>query len=747
MIFCRMLLAGFVTLALGNLASAQSVGLPAPRLLTTMPMGGKVGTTFPVTITGESLDGKLELLFTDPRITAVPETGANGEIQPNRFLVTIAPDASPGLYEARVMSRLGVSASRIFAVSALPEATRTQSNTSLETAMSVPLNSVVNATTTTRAIDYYKITCDQKTRLVVECAAAGIDSHLKPVLMIADEKGRDLIADRRNGFLDFTLPAAGTYIIKVHGLTFEGGPQAFYRLIVQTLAPGVNAARAPAFTAVNAISLPAAIALPASTVEAEPNHGGDAVQKISLPCDVSGLFYPAADVDTFEFTAKKGEVWWVEVVSERLGLPTNPFALVQQVKREAGQEQRVDVAEFNDVPSPVRLSTNGYSYNGPFYDTGTQDALGKLEIKEDGIYQLQLRDLFGGTRRDPRCVYRLIIRQAAPDFALATWALHMELRNGDRNVLSKPIALRQGATMIFEVVAFRKDGFDGLIDITVEGLPPGLSAAGLQIPAGKSQGTLIITAAADAQTAVGYPTILGRAEINGAAVTRESRLASVAWPSVNANMEIPMPRLVADIAASVSAEEAAPLTIAPVSQEPVVVAAGSKVTIPLNLTWRGEYSGALKLIPTGNEFARVKPLDITMGSATAEIALDLNELELPVGDHTFAMYGGLVTNYRYNEAAVRQATADVQAATAEIEQLTKAQQEAAAAVAAAIDEAKAAADVASKEAAARLQTAQANKAAAEKRLAAATAAAAPREIVDIVVTEPIRLRVTDAESK
>ncbi len=118
--------------------------------------------------------------------------------------------------------------------------------------------------------------------------------------------------------------------------------------------------------------------------------------------------------------------------------------------------------ELSDIPSPVKLSSNGYAYDGPPYNAGSSDILGKLVIKEDGLYRLQLSDLFGGTRSEPGNVYRLIVRKAAPDFALVAWALHMELRNGDRNALSKPISLRGGATMALEVVAFRRDGFDGV---------------------------------------------------------------------------------------------------------------------------------------------------------------------------------------------------------------------------------------------------------------------------------------------
>jgi hypothetical protein len=71
----------------------------------------------------------------------------------------------------------------------------------------------------------------------------------------------------------------------------------------------------------------------AALAEAEPNNIPAAAQKITLPCDISGNFFPAADVDTFEFTATKGDVWWVEVASERLGRPTDPSILVQHVSR------------------------------------------------------------------------------------------------------------------------------------------------------------------------------------------------------------------------------------------------------------------------------------------------------------------------------------------------------------------------------------------------------------------------------
>ncbi|MCA9113424.1 MAG: serine protease, partial [Planctomycetaceae bacterium] len=170
----------------------------------------------------------------------------------------------------------------------------------------------------------------------------------------------------------------------------------------------------------------------------------------------------------------------------------------------------------SDIPSPVKVSSNGYAYDGPPYNAGSSDPLGKLSIPEDGRYRLQLRDLFGGTRNDPRNVYRLVIRQAQPDFALIAWPLHMELRNGDRNALSKPISLRGGSTMALEVVAVRRDGFDGDIELSMENLPTGVTAHGLKIAAGKVRGLMLISAASDAPQAFTSAKFVGRAKIGDA---------------------------------------------------------------------------------------------------------------------------------------------------------------------------------------------------------------------------------------
>lgn len=727
---------GLASLCLATPAMAQQVCLPAPRLLTMMPMGGQTGTTVEVTITGESLEDITALTFSNPKITAKAVVGADGKTVDNKFAVTIAADAPTGVVDARVMSRLGVSSARAFSVGKLPEIVRTKANNTVETALALPLNTICNASMTKRAVDFYSFQGTKGKRVAVDCAALGIDSRLTPVVILADAQGRDLMVNRTGGVIDFTPPADGSYVVKVNDLTFQGGERHFYRLALQEVAGSGPAPRQAQTSTVSAMSWPpTGLATTAPASETEPNNLPAQVQKVSLPCDIGGSFFPAADVDTYEFTAKKGEVWWVEVASERLGLNTDPFVLVQRVTKTGDKETLADVAELYDIAGPMKVSTNGYSYDGPPYDAGSPDVNGKFEVKEDGTYRLQLRDLFGGTRNDPGNVYRLIVRQATPDFSLASWAVHMTLRNGDRASLSKPLALRAGSSVAFEVAVIRRDGFDGEIELGMDGLPPGVSAKGLKIGKGKTYGHMIISAASDAKNAVAIATMRGSATINGATVTRPCRVASMEWPVKDAKGEIPAPRLMADVPVSVTDSEHAPITIAAAENKVWEAKAGETLKIPLKVTWRNEFTGtSIKVKAYGDGFTTIKEFDIPIKASAHEVVIDLAALKTPPGDYTLAFYSLGITKYRYNPAAVPLAEAEQKKA----EQL----------LATAAAEAKkfAATDAnAAKVAAEKQKQAEAAMTSASKRMKSIADAAAPKDTVDIIVSEPIRISVKAAQ--
>ena len=718
---------------------AQSVCLPLPRLLSTTPMGGTVGTTFDVTIAGENLEDVTELRFQHPGITAVAKTNDQGVTETNKFTVTIAADCPAGIYEARVLSRLGISSARIFSVGTLPEVLPTQPNTSLATAMALPVNSVCNATISSKAIDFYSFEAQKGHRYIVHCSSRGIDSKLDPVVIIADQTGRDLVVERRGNTLDFTAQQDGRHVIKLHELTFKGGTGYFYRLTLQEISADAPIPSFPATKFVRSFSWPpSGLPAVAATQEAEESK----TQSITLPCDISGRFYPAADVDTYEFTATAGDAWWVEVASDRLGLNTDPAIVVQQSKMEGNEQKWVDLVELNDIASPVKPSSNGYAYDGPPFDGGSTDILGKLEIKETGTYRILLSDLFGGTRREPQNVYRLVVRKAQPDFAVAAWGLHMELRNGDRNALSKPLALRAGSTVALEVVTVRRDGFDGEIQLAISGLPNGVTAQGLTIPAGKMRGVVLLTAASDAPGGVSNATLTATAVVADQMVTQPVHLAQMAWPIVDSWGEIPSPRLVDGMPVSVTTSETAPITLATSEKKSFDVKAGEKLTLPLSLTLRSEFSGSvLQLKTLGKGLDNHPMFNVNLTSAQAETIIDTAALKTAPGEYTIAFYGVAVPKYRYNPQAVVKAESDSktaveQAATA-AEELKK-QMELAASLPV---EKKSEADQKIAELTTAKQAADAAVTAAAAKLKAATDAAAPRDTAEIVISEPIHIRV------
>uniref|UniRef100_A0A7C2NUU3 Uncharacterized protein n=1 Tax=Schlesneria paludicola TaxID=360056 RepID=A0A7C2NUU3_9PLAN len=126
--------------------------------------------------------------------------------------------------------------------------------------------------------------------------------------------------------------------------------------------------------------------------------------------------------------------------------------------------------------------------------------------------------------------------------------------------------------------------------------------------------------------------------------------------------------------------------------------------------------------------------------------LDLAALKTPPGEYLLAFHGSAVAKYRHHpeavpaaEAAQKQAEQELQARDAEVKQRMDELQ-------AAAEETRDAAQKAVDEAVARQKAAQAALTAARERVKTATQTAQPRDIVDIVVTEPITLRVQPAET-
>ncbi len=671
--------------------------LPIISLSSVMPPGGKIGTEVSVTITGADLEEANALLFSHPGITAKPTAE-------KKFVVHIASEVPVGRYDVRVVGKSGVSNPRTFVIGDLPEAVDNAPNDKLETAIEVAIGSVFNGFVNPAAAEYLKFTAKQGQRVFLECAAREIDSKLNPVVAVLDTGGRELAASRRDGFVDFTAPADGTFLARVNDLTYSGGAESFFYRLALTSAPRVDfifppvsiagakakftifgralpggapaniadadgkpleklnveidvpaappprgeGASTPASVSVDAFSYrlqspqgasnPVLISLASAPViaEVEPNNKAAEAQKVAVPCEVAGQFFPAGDVDAFTFGAKKGDVFWIEVFSQRLGLPTNPFLLVQ---REGGEAQEVYGADAN--------------VGGPHFNTTTNDPATRLEVKEDGVYRVQVRDLFGNTRSDPRCVYRLSIHQEAPDFRLVALAELPPKKDDDRAAFARAAFLHGGETTAVRVIAFRRDGFAGDIELSGDALPAGVTCPPAKIAAGKTDALLLLTAAEGAARWAGPIRIVGKAKVGETEIVHDARPAVVSWNVADYNNEPVSARLAQEFELAVSGVENAPISVEAAEDKVWEAAAGAKLDIPLKITRRGGYEEALKLKAfNAPAIEGLKEIDVDGKTPTATASIDLAAVKIPAGNYTIHFRSQTKGKFRDKETPI-----------------------------------------------------------------------------------------------
>jgi hypothetical protein len=432
--------------------------------------------------------------------------------------------------------------------------------------------------------------------------------------------------------------------------------------------------------------------------------------EIVPPCEFSGLFPQRGKLGGVTFRARKGEVFWLDLIAERLGFPTDPHAVVQRVRSTRGAQGET---LYQDV---IELADTEANFGDREFNTTTRDSAARFEAPRDGVYRLLVRDLFnlGDTR--PRYPYILSVRRESPDFSLVVLPMPLPRVGDDRSVRVLPAALRRDETLALKVLAFRRDGFKGEIALGVSGPPEGISIAPTRISADQNFGTLVLTASANAVTWTNA-VIVGTATIGTNTVERKCAFSSVLWPVADFNNENASARLNRDAVLSVISAESAPVTIAAQEGKPVETLAGATVAIPLSVIRRGEFQSAFNLRIAGHEaFDKVKEIAIPEKATNATAEINLAEAKLPVGTHTLWFRGTVAGKYRNNPEALTAAEAELEAANKLLATVS-------------------AADKSSAEE--RKKAAEAAKKAAEEK-------AKPRDVTTVVYSRPLIITVQPA---
>ncbi|MDA1229838.1 MAG: hypothetical protein O2856_03605 [Planctomycetota bacterium] len=559
--------------------------LPQTRITSVFPPGGQQGTAVDVTVGGGTdLDELDQMVFVHPGITAVPKVDANGNAVANTFSVTVASDVPPGLYDVRVRGLFGISNPRMFRVDSLLEVQEVEPNNTLAQATAVNMETIVNARANGATdVDFYRVAVKAGQTLVVRSEAEKIDSSMQPMLQLFNVNGRRLAESRRvhtqEASLVFTSTVDEDMILRVQDAVYGGGDQFVYRLLFDSR-PLVDWVT-PAFV-VNNTSTPVTVygrhlenGQPTELVlDGQPVYqqqftiaagderhpvgasataafadsfwwnsvegnlvrigladrppisesAGPPDQAATLPFDATGAFAERSDEDIFRFDAKKGEVWVVEVYAERLGSIADPLLMVERVITNADGTETFNrlATEDDDKQNP----------GGADLPTLSDDPAFQLNVPEDGIYRIRLRDRYADTRGDPRLGYHLSVRPLKPDFSLVVFDAFPSA-DGKAPASSGAVSLRKGGSYELTVYAYRRDGHNEPIQLTAEDLPAGITCRPSVIGPGQASARLILTASSDAAEQLAPIGVAGQSGTADTAIKHNAQVASLIHDPVN----------------------------------------------------------------------------------------------------------------------------------------------------------------------------------------------------------------------
>ncbi len=497
------------------------------------PPGGQRGTTVKLIVTGSGLGTLTGMFTTGAGLTATIEPG--GDASTRTFDVAIARNAPLGIQQVRFYGPSGLSNVRYFDVGQWPE--QDQPVVGAPPIRVTPPCTVNGRLTGSSTRNGVAFTARAGQTVVCEVQALRIlgqidDSWVKGYLEITDGAGRVLESSdgtpddyyRWDPVIAFTPPRDGEYTAWFRDLNWRGGPTAVYRLTiaimphafgifplggrrgttvnVHFLGPNLrDAVRQVAIPAAAAETLQVEYAGPDGTTNPRPfqvsdlpdalqnptNHSLESAQSVSFPCVVSGKIEHDGVHDYYRFHLAKPQHVALEIWSRRLGTPMDSEILLY--------DSTGKVIADND-------------------DARDRDSRLERDLAA-GDFTVRVRDI--DNRGGPAYPYRLFIAPPQPRFELVATP----------DAPTVPI----GGSTTLTVRVKRTDGFDGDVSVSVSDLPPGVTASALNIPKGKTEGTVSLSAA------VGAPSGPLRIRVFGVGKAGERELDSTARTAETYNIQ------------------------------------------------------------------------------------------------------------------------------------------------------------------------------------------------------------------
>ena len=509
--FVRRALAGSAALALA--ATALAV---APNLATLAPAGGQRGTAVEVTLRGDRLADAQEIFFYSPGITVEKITDPADKSV--KVVFKIAPDCRVGEHALRLRTAGGLSALRIFYVGPFPTVTEKEPNNERAKAQPLALNSTVEGSLGPEDVDFFTVEAKQGQRLSIEIEGARLGRTMfDPVIAIQDAGGRVLASSDdtpllgHDSFASVLAPADGKYLIQVRDMTYAVGAHP-YRLHVGDF---------PRPAAVFPLGGQAGETLAAKFLG---DPAGEFMQQVKLPDQASGERFGAlpehggtAPSSNWLRVTPLPNAEWVQTASTQakaplLNLPA-PLAFngILETKGDAAffrvtakKDQNLDFTVFaRRLGSPLDsvltiFDAKGKSLGSNDDAAGNPDSTVRVRIPADGDYTVKVADQLN--RGGPLHTYRVEIAEVKPLPVLSI----PDTARYDNETRKSIVVPRGNRFAVLMNVA--RDGFNGDLKLSFDGLPAGITAQADLIPGSLSAVPVVFEAAADAEIAGGLLT-------------------------------------------------------------------------------------------------------------------------------------------------------------------------------------------------------------------------------------------------
>lgn len=549
-------------------AKNASKGAPVKQLLWTVVILGTAGiipavaraeTPFPMVMSlqpvaarqGETSEHELESRYSmfGARKVFVSGEGVTGEIitpmEPGKdgktpsltklkLRLAIAPDALPGIRDLRLTGPTGPSTLAQVLITPLPvvkEQLKSKNN-SPEQAQPVTLPVTLCGTIeTSEDVDYYRFHIDPPQRVQFHCLGMRLEdrihdlqTHVDPIITIRDAATGNTVAAANNNYaadplLSHQFTRAGDYLLEVRDVRFQGNkywtyaieisPQPFVTQVYplgispqtkatlltpvmadhsrnsavnfqprKKLAPGIQDIQLPQG---KTLSNPVAVVvsnLPIVMEANTDNNTASTAQTVPVPCGINGRIESASDIDCYRFAAKKGDRLTFESVARRNGSDLD--SMIRILKEDGTQ-----LSEVDDMRLWGRINVQ-------------DSCLDFWAVPADGNYVAEIRDVH--LRGGPGYVYFLKIHPSLPEFELGL--------DSDRSWITP------GSYCPIFVRAVKKNGFQGDIQLHIEGLPSGVIAHCGRIQAGSANdGCILLSAPKEAPLAATNVRIYGTATV------------------------------------------------------------------------------------------------------------------------------------------------------------------------------------------------------------------------------------------